>query len=238
MTDIELPEIDEKGAPNQDGKARTYSNRLFMQLHVYGQCARAEDCIPVLERLDIESVLYFDASDPKALAVLTYHQDPNRLIQASRTLIGQGPFSGFVQKHEYTMFGRTYASGRETDLEEWLINRPRRFALSDEHQWAIWYPLRRKGEFELLSRAEQGKILGEHALIGRRYGQAGLAHDIRLACHGLDKNDNEFVIGLLGKDLYPLSKVVQDMRQTQQTIQYIVSMGPFFIGKVCWRSKS
>ena len=89
---------------------------------------------------------------------------------------------------------------------------------------------------ELLSRAEQGKILGEHALIGRSYGQAGLAQDVRLACHGLDRNDNEFVIGLVGKELFPLSRIVQDMRRTQQTAKYMASLGPFFVGKVLWQS--
>ena len=37
------------------------------------------------------------------------------------------------------------------------------------------------------------------------FGAGDLAHDIRLACHGLDKDDNDFVIGLIGKELYPLS---------------------------------
>jgi len=32
------------------------------------------------------------------------------------------------------------------------------------------------------------------------YGSADLAHDIRLACHGLDKGDSDFVVGLIGKD--------------------------------------
>ena len=46
------------------------------------------------------------------------------------------------------------------------------------------------------------------------------AHDIRLACYGLDKNDNDFVIGLIGKELHPLSHVVQAMRTTRQTAEF------------------
>ena len=99
----------------------------------------------------------------------------------------------------------------------------------------MWYPLRRKPEFELLPKSEQDKILWEHALIGRNYGQAGYASDIRLACHGLDKNDNEFVIGLVGPKLHPLSKLVEEMRKTQQTARYIQSLGPFFVGRVFWQ---
>jgi chlorite dismutase len=59
---------------------------------------------------------------------------------------------------------------------------------------------------------------------------------VRLACHGLDANDNEFVIGLIGKALHPLSHVVQAMRSTRQTAEFIEQMGPFFVGRAVFRS--
>ena len=68
------------------------------------------------------------------------------------------------------------------------------------------------------------------------FGRADFAHDIRLSCHGLDSSDNDFVIGLSGKQLHPLSAIVQAMRKTTQTSQYLESLGPFFIGKVAWQS--
>ena len=71
--------------------------------------------------------------------------------------------------------------------------------------WVIWYPLRRNKLFETLSAEEQRSVLGEHGKLGFKFGDAGYGKDIRLACHGLDKNDNDFVIGVLGKELYPLS---------------------------------
>jgi chlorite dismutase len=101
--------------------------------------------------------------------------------------------------------------------------------------WAVWYPLRRSGAFARLEGKEQAAILREHAAIGRAYGAQDLAHDIRLACHGLDANDNEFVIGLCGKELHPLSHVVQAMRKTRQTAEFISQMGPFFVGHVARR---
>ena len=60
-------------------------------------------------------------------------------------------------------------------------------------------------------------MLREHGKIGHSFGEAGLAMDVRLACFGMDKNDNDFVIGLIGKELYPLSACVQAMRKTRQT---------------------
>jgi hypothetical protein len=92
--------------------------------------------------------------------------------------------------------------------------------------------------FTRLSPEEQGAILREHGALGRAYGDADLAHDIRLACHGLDTNDNDFVIGLVGRELHPLSHLVQTMRKTAQTSQYIQALGPFFVGHVLWQSSS
>ncbi len=40
---------------------------------------------------------------------------------------------------------------------------------------------------------EQRVILAEHGAIGMAFGAGDYAHDIRLACHGLDTNDNDFV---------------------------------------------
>jgi len=134
------------------------------------------------------------------------------------------------------MVGRTYAGGYETDLENWLLRRPRLTTRNPEWPWAIWYPLRRSGAFAQLPPQEQGAILREHAMIGRAYGEADLGHDVRLACYGLDVHDNDFVIGLIGKDLYPLSHIVQAMRKTRQTSEFIQSMGPFFVGYVLWQS--
>jgi chlorite dismutase len=79
-------------------------------------------------------------------------------------------------------------------------------------------------------------ILAEHGEIGMRFGAGDYAHDIRLACYGLDRDDNDFVIGLIGKALFPLSAVVQAMRKTQQTSLYLDRLGPFFIGRAVWQS--
>ncbi len=135
------------------------------------------------------------------------------------------------------MFGRTYSSGFEPDLEDWLLAA----AAADGARAgvALGDVVSRSGASgrSPASRPEeQSAILREHATIGRAYGDADLAHDVRLACHGLDTSDNDFVIGLVGRDLHPLSHLVQTMRKTAQTSQYVETLGPFFVGHVLWRS--
>lgn len=147
------------------------------------------------------------------------------------------PFAGLTPKPEYTMLGRTYSIGYESDLDDTLIERPRRRICDSQMPWAIWYPLRRAGSFEQLSAQEQRVILGEHGGIGRAYGRAGLGTDIRLACHGLDKNDNDFVVALIGPELMPLSAIVQRMRKTKQTSLHLERLGPFFVGKAIWQNE-
>lgn len=231
----EALDMREHGAP-KNGEPQVTSRRLFVQLQVFTGCSNPENCAKVLEKSGLDSVIYLDINDSKGIAVLFLTEDPAVLAKEVRCVLNHESFSSLTFRPEFTMLGRTYSMGREADLEDWLLRKPRRNALNPKHQWAVWYPLRRKPEFELLTREEQGKILFEHAKIGMTYGQADFAHDIRLACHGLDAHDNEFVLGLLGQELHPLSRVVQDMRKTQQTARFMQSLGPFFIGKVFWQS--
>ena len=128
------------------------------------------------------------------------------------------------------MLGRTYALGHETDLEDALLARPIRKVCDPASPWAIWYPLRRSGAFEHLSAAEQRVILAEHGGIGHAYGRAGYGTDIRLACFGLDTNDNDFASA--GPELYPLSSIVQRMR-TKQTSTYLTGSALLHRQAVC-----
>jgi len=153
--------------------------------------------------------VYQDLNDPRGIAVLTMSRDPNVFIDAVRPAVNSGALAGLTFRPEFTMFGRTYALGYEPDLQSVLLERPRNTVLNPAWPWGVWYPLRRNGKFTQLSAEEQRVILAEHGEIGMRFGAADYVHDVRLACHGLDRDDNDFVIGLIGKDLYPLSDIVQ-----------------------------
>ena len=232
---IDAPEIREMGAPI-NGEPQYSAHRLFLQLHVFTGCSQPHELIESLKTSSLEAVLYHDLNDPKGIGLLFMTEDAEALVTETRRILTSEPFDILRPKPEFTMVGRTYASGREPDLEDWLLVKPRRNALDSKLSWAIWYPLRRKPEFYRLPKQEQGRILMEHAMIGRTYVEAGYVHDIRLACFGLGARDNDFVIGLMGTALHPLSHLVGEMRKSQQTAQYLESLGPFFVGKVCWQS--
>lgn len=207
-----------------------------MQLLVFGNCHDARPLAHALEASGITGVLYEDVNDAHGVGLLTLTQDPNEFIDRIRPLLNVEPFASLEQKEEYTLMGRTYSLGYEPDLAETLLHRPRRTVLNKDWRWVVWYPLRRSGRFATLTEQEQRVILSEHGAIGMSFGAADYAHDIRLACHGLDKQDNDFVVGLVGPELYPLSAIVQTMRKTQQTSLYLERLGPFFVGRVLFQS--
>jgi chlorite dismutase len=239
--DLEQVSVAEYGA-DRDGERQSLNSRLFMQLLAL-ECAwtpgpqvLARELAEQLERRSAPGVIYQDVLNPAGLAVLSWSDDPARLLSGvHQAVMSVGP-SGLALRPHLQLLGRTYSSGFEHDLADWLIERPKRTALNPEWPWAVWYPLRRGGAFERLSPREKGAIMKEHANIGRAYAAQDLAHDIRLACHGLDAHDNEFVVGLMGRDLHPLSHIVQRMRSTKQTSEYVTQMGPFFVGHALWRN--
>jgi chlorite dismutase len=219
-----------------DGETTSLDRRLFMQLHAYGGARDTPALISALDRAGVSGALYDDVNDPTGVALLTLSESPEAFVTELRSLLQSSPFAELEPKPELTMLGRTYAIGYEQDLEETLVERPRRRVLDPALPWAIWYPLRRSGSFEQLSRREQDTILMEHGGVGMAFGRAGLGFDIRLACHGLDRDDNDFVVGLLGPELHPLSVIVQRMRKTKQTSLHLERLGPFFVGRVAWQS--
>jgi hypothetical protein len=232
---IEINEL----AGHHQGNPRSLPSRLFMQLLVYRVSdeqhpdAVINRAASVFEANKVPGVIYRDANDPRSIGVLTWSEQPEHFVTTVRSALLE--LKGITLRDDFTMFGRTYATGYEDDLEHWLIKRPVLNATNEKYRWAVWYPLRRNGAFEALASKEQAGILREHAAIGRAYGEQDLATDIRLACHGIDAQDNEFLLGILSKDLHPLSHLVQRMRKTQQTSMYIQHMGPFFVGYVAWQ---
>jgi chlorite dismutase len=231
----EPPDISEKGGI-KNGEPQRSDRRLFMQFLAFGGCENSRPLGDAAAAAGITGALYEDVNDPRGIGLLTLSEDPSFFLDRVRPMLNGPHFRPLLQKPEYTMLGRTYSIGYEPDLEEILLHRPRRTVLNPDWKWAVWYPLRRSGRFAQLPADEQRVILAEHGTIGMSFGVADYAHDVRLACHGLDKDDNDFVVGLLGKELYPLSAIVQAMRRTQQTSLYLERLGPFFVGRAIWQT--
>ncbi|MBL8607310.1 MAG: chlorite dismutase family protein [Myxococcales bacterium] len=240
-----LPPVDlhEYGG-KKDGEKQKLDRRLFMQLLVFdvpageGADAHARELLARLRDANVAAVVYADLMSPRGVGLLTWSEQPAHFVTAVRPLFSSGALRDAELRDDYAMIGRSYGTGHEPDLEWFLLRRPVENVMHEAFPWHVWYPLRRSGAFSKLEPIEQSHILREHAALGIAYGQTDAAHDVRLACHGLDAKDNEFLIGLIGKELHPLSHLVQAMRKTRQTSEFIQQMGPFFVGHVVGRSSA
>ena len=232
---MSAPDLLEHGAPVR-GEPQSLDTRLFVQLLAFTECLDPAPVVDAVRASGLQAAVYANLNDPRGVAVVGMNEDPEVFAGSWRDLLTSDPFKELTPVPEFTMIGRTYSQGREEDLEDFLLHRVPRNILNPAYPWAVWYPLRRIGPYNRLPRAEQGKIMMEHGMLGRRYGEAGLATDVRLECHGIDRDDNEFVIGLIGPKLFPLSRLVKDMRTTRQTAEFIQAMGPFLVGRALYQA--
>lgn len=237
-----LPTIDTNEYGGKKGDERqTLNRRLFMQLLVFDVPVGSDlvqarrELEEALRKSNTKAVIYADANAVRGVGLLTWSEDPTHFVDRVAKLFERDVLATLAERRDFAMLGRTYSTGHEPELEHALLRRSVENVMHPHYGWHIWYPLRRTGAFASLTPHEQSIIMREHASIGMAYGKQELAHDIRLACHGLDANDNEFVIGIVGSELHPLSHLVQTMRKTKQTSEFIQKMGPFFVGRVLTR---
>lgn len=209
---------------------------LFIQLHAFTDCTDMSAVVSAAKAHDIDAVVYENVNDPRGVGIVFAAHAADHLLDRVRPVLLSGALQALTPVPSLTMLGRSYLSPHDRDPHEVLVTRPRGRLLGPDFRWAVWYPLRRAGSFERIAADEQRLALREHGSAGAEFAASGQAFDIRLACHGLDVNDNDFVIGIVGPDLEPLSRLVERMRKTVQTSTYIEKLGPFFVGRVAWQS--
>ena len=228
------PDLLERGRA-KDGTPLTSTRRLWVQFLAFGGSRDLGPLFQSLAKTTVPTTLYADLNDPWGVGLVRASEDPGFFTGEGRDFLNRSPFADLVPKPDLTMTGRTYAVGYENDLDEVLVNRSRGRILDPALGWAVWYPVKRTKAFEALPDQAKHTVMMDHGDIGKRWGRAGLAQDIRLSCHGLDINDNDFIIGVLAPELAACSLVVQAMRKSLQTMHHLDGLGPFFTGKAAGR---
>lgn len=230
-------DLREKGR-DIDGQPQMSNRRLYIQFLAFQGTADPEELSGELRDGGVTGTLYLDLNNPRGYGLAWAHEDPSFFTDTGRKLLSRGGFKNLEFRPHLTMTGRTYALGYEADLEETLFTRPAGRLLDPAYPWAIWYPVKRKKDFESLDEKLKHDIMMNHGEIGKVFGKSGAAADIRLACHGLDENDSDFIIGVLGTELIGPSSTIQAMRKSLQTMHHLENLGPFFTGKVYSRFSS
>ena len=219
-----------------DGETTSLDRRLYMQLHAYGGARDSAALIAALEAAGFASVLYEDVNDPAGVALLTLSEAPEAFVSEHRAFLQSSLFAELTPKPELHdarphLRDRVRAGSGGDARRPTAAPRPRPGS-AGRSGTRFAAPARSSS-----SRREQDTVLMEHGGVGMAFGRAGLGYDIRLACHGLDRDDNDFVVGLLGPELHPLSIIVQRMRKTKQTSLHLERLGPFFVGRVAYQGR-
>jgi hypothetical protein len=121
-----------------------------MQLLAFGKVDDTTELAKALRASGLEAVLYEDLNDPHGVGLLTWSTDPDFFVSKLRPFLNRKPFVSLDLKPSYTMMGRTYSLGHEPNLEDWLLKRSPKTVTDPQNIWHVWYPLRRKGEFNAL----------------------------------------------------------------------------------------
>lgn len=243
-----LPPIDvnEYGG-KRDGVRQQSNRRLFMQLMVFdvptgGDAdTAARQLGAALRDRAIPGVVYADTMDPRGVGLLTWSEDPALFATKVRTLFNE-PFEPMNQlrhvsvRREFGMLGRTYSTGHEPDLADTLMHRPIRQVLNESHTWARLVPA---APHRGVCQARPARAVGDPPRARRA--RDGLRRDRPRprcsACVPRPRRGRQRVRHRsVGPELHPLSHLVQAMRKTKQTSEYIAKMGPFFVGHVVSRN--
>ena len=108
---IDPPDLDEKGGL-RNGEPQRSSTRLFMQLLVFGEAPPAREVADSLAGTGLETVVYEDVNDPNGVGILGISELPDLFVDRFLPAV-RGAVKSARQKHDLTMFGRTYALGYE-----------------------------------------------------------------------------------------------------------------------------
>src|SRR4030095_3708305 len=152
MSETDKPPAYQVDVAERGAGGKTLDRRLFIQLQVFTGCADPKPLAVALERSGAGAGLYPDLNDPRGVGCLALGEPPPSLVPRSREVLSAEPFEALTHRPELAMVGRTYASGFEPDLTEWLLERPRRTVLNPACARAIWDPLRRTRAVARLAR--------------------------------------------------------------------------------------
>ncbi len=113
-------DIREKGAP-LNGVPQTSEKRLYGQLQVFTGCRDLKSTEDAFSRSGLEGVIYSNVNDPYGIGVLIFTENPGDFVGKVRNLYTSKPFTELTHQSEMTMIGRSYSTGHEPDLEDWLL---------------------------------------------------------------------------------------------------------------------
>jgi len=144
-------------------------------------------------------------------------------------------FKGYTaQQLEEQYNARAAVPGHEKMFEEWRL-RSADFRRQSECELDIPYASSERGTLDLFLPQQANAPV--HIFIHGGYWRAMDKSDFSFLARSLVERG--VLVGIVNYGRCPtvsMDDIVQQMRGTRQTARYMASLGPFFIGRVLWRS--
>ena len=118
-----VPDLLERGGPVR-GEPQALNSRLFIQLQVFTGCFDTAPVVDSVRDSGLEVVVYANLNDARGIGILVMAEDPLVFSEAARSMFLSLPFRNLTPLPNFTMFGRTYATGREPDSHGRSRSRP------------------------------------------------------------------------------------------------------------------
>ena len=227
----------EKGT--RDGERISLDRRLFVKFTACGNCRDVNAAAAnALDRAGVTGALYLDANDPRGIGLVAVSEDPEWFVTTWRDLLASPPlrcdgakgrsstcWDAPIPSATSRTSSTCSSSGRSP------ASPTRRSAGRSGTRFAVPSPSR--------SSPPPTSAASSPSTAPSATGTAppGSPSTCASPATASTANDNDFIIGLLGANLFPLSSIVQAMRGTEQTSRYLESLGPFFVGRVAWQGR-
>ena len=208
-------------------------NTLFLQLQIFdiepaaGPRAMVSALSRRLREKRIDGVIYGDANDHRGIGLLTWAADPGDILDNVHALLGGKRFSALTPRPGWVMLGCVSGDAAATTPE---------LLLDPNQNWATWYPQRNKAEWGSLGDAAQAKVLEEAGGVAKSSIDEGKVSYVRLACQGIDPEDNDHIFALTAANLLDINELQAAMRGTALLTTHLQKMGPVFVGRKIWQN--
>ena len=238
-----LPPIDvnEYGG-KKDGERQAMNRRLFMQLLVFdapaGEAADeiGKDLAAQLRHNAIAGVVYADASSPRGLGLLTWSEDPAHFVQAVRPLFARrlaaqgGPAPAVRDARPHLRHGPRAGPRARAPAPRHPERDERRSTRGTSGT---------RSAARARSRGSTRRSRAASCASTRRSASPTARPSWRTTsasrATGSTPRTTSSSSASSGASSTRFSHLVQTMRKTRQTSEYIAKMGPFFVGFVLHR---
>ena len=220
-----------------EGAPQSLDRRLFVQLLAYTGCPDAAPLAEAADQAGVGGVVYESAQDPQGVAVALFHEDPAFFVEDGRRLHTSAPFRDLAPLPALTMLGRTYSIGYEQDLLGTLVARPVKTMTNPDVVVGRVVPA--PAERPVRAGAARGAAADAHGARRDRPGVRGRRPTPTTSASratGWTRTTTDFVAGLVGKSLFPLSKPSSSgCGRRARRPSSSSRLGPFFAGRAVWQ---